>query len=1266
MLVLTSAALAAGPESAGATSAKILSPKDGAHVKRDAVVVRTRTKGKRFRAYVDGRNVTGRFMRTGARTRRAVLVRGRDFGPLDNNLQIRVGARFDSTNASVTFTHLERADVAAVKARRRRSSHPVPKVRARTERRLWESRVRVNGERVREGVDRHGDERGLSVELAAHHGLDYGRNTLEVLLLQRNGLYERHKRVVRIPRDQTLTGAGPDREIGVGETVSLDGTPTRPPVAGRDVEYRWRIVDAPAGSEARLDAPTSVTPSLTPDVPGTYEVRLTADAQGAASPGVDEVSVTAPENDDPMGMPIQTITAEGAVQIGSQVWPRCGRWVQVIYLHADTLMADTNYKNKKPRGCGPGAKAYGIREADRLLSDVENARNHIVIITGQAQTPPNVGDLLPANVALLLGTAIEEIGGTTDTRGMTKQGAANLANGQFSVIGNRTLTEGHAEQNFIITQAPVQNPTTPGFPSGPGAPGSLNGFMQKVLGANYEYVSTEYYEIDTKYTPTLGAPPSDTTNTIKVGDQTYPAGAMAPGEVGIQFLVLDPSGDRDLAMRENSSWRILQANGEPDQGGIQQLAIKLDRWVRTNTAPGSSQLVIIQDYGHHFGFAGPGQKSTDWVSDQLPETTGSQTEVVWDGGTYSLKPDNLFASWNARHVDQTGHGTVAGGIGMLAGPEGHDAVANYRMPYFDPSVHNGNGGWVSNDSPGMTVVASTNRYQASSTFFQGQRYNGHQQDPQVGTGRVTGILRRNEQSQWELSSSGFAPGYPGLVTSNDQNFDHNLWNSFNPKALWDLVFGQPTPWPCTPANPRPCPAPSVQCPTQVTSAGPSQMRNAMIYLTQKYQPDKGSGFADIRQLYHTAFNSSWKPGNLPSYPGDGNGFSREVFEALRCQISHEFDLISDVSTGITGPQGWQEFLTHPVQAGPTKESLIENVADKIQHDLEAVYSKVKTQETETNGAEISSNVLLVLESLTEGALLTAEPEALPALEIVPPVFGGLSALIDLGDDVHEATDNDDVGEEVANDTNAIHDQGHALGEDVAERYAAIATTMQHFAEVFVSDWGKLQQAAQHLRGGGIWSLPSDISDQSKMLLSIAVSAKRAAYDALLPMAFTQWVISPSVETINPSGPGNIDNPNPYRCVDVNHKPGDDGDGWHFPFQRVSRWALHAVPWIGEEHPQIGSSPQPATPFTLRGLKSKADDMAAEKYEFSNRPKSYRVGLDKVGTTANQKILEPVFTPPSVNEKATNPSGVGARKDEIFGSGAWRAGEKPGLKKLQCA
>jgi hypothetical protein len=71
-----------------------------------------------------------------------------------------------------------------------------------------------------------------------------------------------------------VANAGPDLEAGMTETVVLDGSGSTDP-EGADLTYEWRLVLAPATSEAALSTTSQPSPTITVDREGEYIIGLT-------------------------------------------------------------------------------------------------------------------------------------------------------------------------------------------------------------------------------------------------------------------------------------------------------------------------------------------------------------------------------------------------------------------------------------------------------------------------------------------------------------------------------------------------------------------------------------------------------------------------------------------------------------------------------------------------------------------------------------------------------------------------------------------------------------------------------------------------------------------------------------------------------------------------------------------------------------------------------------------------------------------------------
>ena len=70
-----------------------------------------------------------------------------------------------------------------------------------------------------------------------------------------------------------IANAGLEQSVNVGASVALDGSASVD-VDGDPINYEWAIISAPATSTATLDSTTTVDPSFTADVEGSYTIQL--------------------------------------------------------------------------------------------------------------------------------------------------------------------------------------------------------------------------------------------------------------------------------------------------------------------------------------------------------------------------------------------------------------------------------------------------------------------------------------------------------------------------------------------------------------------------------------------------------------------------------------------------------------------------------------------------------------------------------------------------------------------------------------------------------------------------------------------------------------------------------------------------------------------------------------------------------------------------------------------------------------------------------
>jgi PKD repeat protein len=111
-----------------------------------------------------------------------------------------------------------------------------------------------------------------------------------------------HTVVVQAVNDPPIANAGPDKDGVVGVPVTLNGSGSSNP-NGDPLTYQWSVESAPSGSTATISNPTSVTPTFTPDLPGTYMIQLVVnDGWVSSAPDTVRIEVIQP-NQNPVANP---------------------------------------------------------------------------------------------------------------------------------------------------------------------------------------------------------------------------------------------------------------------------------------------------------------------------------------------------------------------------------------------------------------------------------------------------------------------------------------------------------------------------------------------------------------------------------------------------------------------------------------------------------------------------------------------------------------------------------------------------------------------------------------------------------------------------------------------------------------------------------------------------------------------------------------------------------------------------------------------------
>ena len=205
-----------------------------------------------------------------------------------------------------------------------------------------------------------------SASLSASDHLRYGRNRLRVQVVSDSRLHDRAAsdvavRTFLVPRNRPLVGAGVDRSVRISTSVRLDGRDSRPHLGSHALRYRWRVLDRPAGSKARLVDATAARPRLRVDKHGRYRLALVTHLSpkplrsGAVTSRADVVTIAAkpvyPLLRIKTNVPMGDVAADCyGMTIGSDQVdavpvrypnPSCGAaagpGIQLLTLHRDTL-----------------------------------------------------------------------------------------------------------------------------------------------------------------------------------------------------------------------------------------------------------------------------------------------------------------------------------------------------------------------------------------------------------------------------------------------------------------------------------------------------------------------------------------------------------------------------------------------------------------------------------------------------------------------------------------------------------------------------------------------------------------------------------------------------------------------------------------------------------------------------------------------------------------------------------------------------------------
>jgi hypothetical protein len=546
--LLATVLLAAAPGApADAAPLRIAAPADGALVTTPSATLAVRTSSSSLRGWLDGRAVTFGAARKG--TRRAVV------GGLRPGVH-RFEAKLGGERASSRFV-VGRAAPGLLTVRTVRVGGPAAPVEVRVSAPGdLELRATVNGRPETRAFRSLG--KGVwRARLGADGGVRRGANVLRVVAFSESGRQDAETRTFTVAAKGPLAGADAPATLFTDQPITLDGSDTLPSCGG-DPAFSWQVTTAPDGADPSLSGATTASPTLTADVPGHYELRLTASesCDGGAN-GTDTVDLDVRPDDPPIGVAINTRGTNNEILVDGQV--------------------------VKATGFNPGRLSYAL--IDRQTRAIE-----------QSGTLPGDSSAVSTLTTLVAGL-------TDPNRHMLVVNAPNGFPGGSAVLGPLWTKLGGAPFNDTDKAAVDGGKATsiigiPGSPAGSayinaggtalGQPGALVGYLQlnnpnllETSSGRYGFVFTDVADFDTQ------VPNAADDNTIRVGSTTSSVDMKDFDEGGFQVVVADA---RSLQVLSNDLYRINTVPGQIDEAEQRRMISDLAKVT-------SGQLAFVQSVG---------------------------------------------------------------------------------------------------------------------------------------------------------------------------------------------------------------------------------------------------------------------------------------------------------------------------------------------------------------------------------------------------------------------------------------------------------------------------------------------------------------------------------------------------------------------------------------------------------------------------------------------------------------------------------------------
>jgi hypothetical protein len=395
---------------------------------------------------------------------------------------------------------------------------------------------------------------------------------------------------------------------------------------------------------------------------------------------------------------------------------------------------------------------------------------------------------------------------------------------------------------------------------------------------------------------------------------------------------------------------------------------------------------------------------------------------------------------------------------------------------------------------------------------------------------------------------------------------------------------------------------------QVAFAAPTPFPlDTGAYLAASEWIAKELGFKspDVRAAYYEDAGGEWSA--LRDRLGEvayksGLGFTEAQFKELRTQLLAEFPMVAEV---------WKMIAEWKATFG---DSTFANYVN-----LQSIEKDILTEINRQQGIENSQSSFEPLALLGSSLWMAQGIAGFSGQEEVVASLGVAAASADLLDSV--ASQGPDGGSADA----PIEAKASELGVQVAARYAQLSASLGQLGNLFVSDWGKLQQAAA--KSNDSWETNTKVSNAVQTMMTRAAQAN--FYTSLLPIAYGQYVVQWLASELN-SKPWQ--DPWNYRCVN-SHKNGNtepftptkgNPASWmigmrSFGDNNGATYAVHQVrlisteiDWVEGEDGPVKHEPQvlpPSVSSTLFQPLSTETGLGLDQVRFFGNPAFQRWAID---------------------------------------------------------